>query len=597
MSQPTPEKDLSAMIFNCLEGTATLEQLNELESRLKEDTQAQDIYQELLIIYAILHRSGPHLLATCDGPDETPAPLPSGERVREIERYARQQLEAFLEQQHPESAYQSIYARQRDLADMVQDLFQTAHRWIRIAIRTVKIGFICGILILVGFIIANLIKDRIVVAKLQRTVSARWETAPDKLELRRGWMALEQGCAEIVFEQGAQVIIQAPSRFRLVSKGQMYLKTGTVTAHVPPEAIGFMIETPSSIFEDFGTEFGVIVDASRQSEVHVFKGEVAVATSIREKPLSQNRLKQGQCAITDPMGAIYIDQSHYGAQQFLRELPDPNGIGIPGKRLSLADLVGGGNGYGTGILGGSGMMSADGSINPITGRPNDPYRPAKPGQSESNNGSSDERYDDYHYQCSNDYIRVPKLAYIDGIFVPDGGQGPSVVSSAGHIFQECPDTDGRTKWNATNGWRYRDMPNYSFSFGNEDIAHLKGLSLAANIGITFDLNAIRQTMPGTVITAFDSTAGIPALSEPDDAEVDLWVLVDGEVRFVKQDVRIPTLSRIHVPLNPQDHFLTLVITDSQNPDPVEKNIWSYRDRCFWKDPVLELAPSQSVRSR
>jgi len=478
---------------------------------------------------------------------------------------------------------------------MVQDFLQTAHRWIRIATRTAKIGFICGILILTGFIVANLIKDRIVIATLQRTVSARWETTPDALELRRGWMALEQGCAEIAFERGAQVIIQAPSRFRLVSKGRMYLKTGTVTANVPPEAIGFIIETPSSIFEDFGTEFGVIVDASSQSEVHVFKGEVAVATSIREKPLSQNRLKQGQCAITDMTGAVYIGQSHYGAQQFLRELPEPNGIGIPGKRLSLADLVGGGNGFGTGILGGSGMMSADGSINPITGRPNDPYRPAKPWQSEANQESSNERYDDDHYQCSNDYIRVPKLAYIDGVFVPDGGQGPSVVSSAGHIFQECPDTDGRTKWNATNGWRYRDVPLYSFSFGHEDVAQLTGLSLAANIGITFDLNAIRQTMPGTMITAFDSTAGIPALPEPDQAEVDLWALVDGEVRFVKQDVRIPDLIRIRVPLNSQDHFLTLVVTDSQTPPPVEQ--YSYLDRCFWEDPVLELESSQSIQSR
>ncbi len=594
MTRSTSEKELSAMIFNCLEGTATQEQLDELESRLKKDPQAQDIYQEFLIIYAILHRSGSHLLAACDDPDETSAPLPSSDRAREIERYARQQLEAFLEQEHPKSAPQSVHARQWDLADMVQDLLETMHRWIRIAIRTVKIAFVCGILFLTGFIITNLIKDRIIIATLQGTVSAQWETAPDKLELRRGWMALEQGCAEITFKQGAQVIIQAPSRFRLVSQGRMYLKTGTVTAHVPPEAVGFIIETPSSVFEDFGTEFGVIVDASSQSEVHVFDGEVAVASSIREKPLSQNRLKRGQCAITDLTGAVYIDQSHYGAQQFLRELPDPNKISIPGRRLSLADLVGGGNGFGTGTLGGSGMMSAVGSINPITGRPNDPYRPW---QSEANNGSSKERYDDDHYQCSNDYIRVPELVYIDGVFVPDGSQGPSVVSSDGHIFRECPDTDGRTKWNATNGWRYRDVLNYSFSFGNEDVAHLTGLSLSANIGITFDLNAIRQTMPGIMITAFDSTAGIPALSEPDDAEVDLWVLVDGEVRFVKQDVRIRTLSRIHVPLNPQDNFLTLVITDSQNPDPVEKNIWSYRDRCFWKDPVLELAPSNSVQTR
>jgi len=590
MTRPTSEKELAGLIFNCLEGTATQEQIGELELRLKKDPQAQDIYQEFLIIYAVLHRSGSHLLTACDGPDEASTPLPSSERVREIERYARQQLEAFLEKEHPRSAPPSVPAPQWDLADMVHDLLQTVHRWVSIAIRTVKIGFVCGILILVGLIVANLIKDRIIVAMLQGTVSVQWETAPDTLELRRGWMALEQGCAEIAFKQGAHVIIQAPSRFRLVSPGRMYLTTGTVTAHVPQEAIGFTIETPSAIFEDFGTEFGVIVDASSQSEVHVFDGEIAVASSIQKKPLSQNRLKQGQCAITDLTGAVYIGQSHYGAQQFLRELPDPNAIGIPGRRLSLADLVGGGNGFGTGILGGS-WLSADGSINPITGHPNDPYRPATPYHDEE---PTDDRFDYHHYLCSNDYIRVPKLTYIDGVFIPDGGQGPSVVSSSGHIFRECPDTDGLVKWNVINGWRYREFSIPS-SMNNEELAQSTGLSLSANTGVTFDLNAIRQTMPGVMITAFHSLAGIPFTFEPDVGEIDLWVLVDGEVRYVKQDVRRPPLNRIYVPLNSQDHFLTLVVTDSQTPQPVE--FYSNMDRCFWKDPVLELATSNTVQSR
>jgi hypothetical protein len=594
MTQPTSEKELSAMIFNCLEGTATQEQLDELECRLKTDPQAQEIYQEFLIIYAILHKSGSHLLAAGDDPDEAPAPVSSSERIWEIERYARQQLEAFLEQQHPKSVPQSVPAHQWDLIDMVHELLQTVHRWIRIAIRTVKIGFVCGILILAGLIVAGVIKDHMNIAVLQGTVNAQWETAPEKLELRRGWMALQEGCAEIAFNQGAKVIIQAPSRFRLVSPGRMYLKTGTVTAHVPPEAMGFTVETPSSIFEDFGTDFGVIVDASSQSEVHVFNGEIAVASSMQKKPLSQNRLKQGQCAITDLTGAVYIDQSRYGAQQFLRQLPDPDGIGIPGKRLSLADLVSGGNGYGTGILGGS-YLSADGSINPITGRPNDPYRPATPWQSEVNTESSNERYDYYHYPCSNDYIRVPKLAYIDGVFVPDGSQGPSVVSSLGHIFRECPDTDGLVKWNVINGWRYRTCA-ISSPINNKALALSTGLSLSANIGITFDLNAIRHTMPGIMITAFHATAGVPIAPKPNLAEIDLWVLVDGEVRYVKQDVRYPTMDPIRVPLNSQDHFLTLIVTDSQTSRPPAKH-YSMYDWCFWKNPVLELAPSYSGPSR
>jgi len=587
MKGPVSEKELSTRIFNCLEGTATQEQIDELERILEDNPQAQEVYEEFLSIYAALHRSGSLLLVADDDLVETAAPMPSSERVREIERYARQQLEAFLDQQHSLTEFQSAPVRQRDLVDRALDVLQAAHHWVTMAIRTVKIGFIGGVAILIILIAATLIRNHMIVATLGKTVVARWEKAPDQLELRRGWMALQQGCAQVVFKHGARAIVQAPSRFRLLSPERMYLEAGTVTAQVPPQAIGFTVETPSAVFKDFGTEFGVIVDASSQSEVHVFNGEIGVTSSIQDKTRPQAHLKQGQCAITDLRGAVYIDQAHYGAQQFLRKLPDPNAVSIPGRRLSLADLVGGGNGFGTGILGGSGLTSAEGSINPITGRPNDPYRPAKPWQ------SATDRYDDDHYLCSNHYIRVPDLTFIDGIFVPDGGQGPAVVSSAGHIFQECPDTDGRTKWNATNGWRYRDSS--AFTLGNENVAQLTGLSLSANIGVTFDLNAIRQTMPGVVITAFDAAAGIPVAGEPDLAEVDLWVLVDGEVRFAQQDVRIPTLCQIHVPLDARDRFLTLVVTDSQTPPPVEQ--YSYLDRCFWKNPVLELAPSHVIQSR
>ncbi|MEN1680844.1 MAG: lectin-like protein [Planctomycetota bacterium] len=89
-----------------------------------------------------------------------------------------------------------------------------------------------------------------------------------------GLLKISEGEAELVFDSGARVLIAGPATLKIETPLSLFLKRGRVAAHMPPSAIGFEIRTPMSKLVDMGTEFGVQVDDSGQTEVMVFRGQV-----------------------------------------------------------------------------------------------------------------------------------------------------------------------------------------------------------------------------------------------------------------------------------------------------------------------------------
>lgn len=118
---------------------------------------------------------------------------------------------------------------------------------------------------------------RAFVAVFARGVDLEWESAAitPGAPLTPGLLKLKSGIAQIEFYQGARVAIEGPAAFQLVSSGEATCTLGKLSAQVPPQAKGFRINTPKGDIVDLGTEFGLDVNATR-SEVHVFKGEVAL---------------------------------------------------------------------------------------------------------------------------------------------------------------------------------------------------------------------------------------------------------------------------------------------------------------------------------
>jgi len=74
---------------------------------------------------------------------------------------------------------------------------------------------------------------------------------------------------------GAEVVLQAPVGGRLVSTDLLQIELGRITVRCETEsAFGFRVVTPAAELIDLGTEFGVLVEPSGSSEVHVFEGVV-----------------------------------------------------------------------------------------------------------------------------------------------------------------------------------------------------------------------------------------------------------------------------------------------------------------------------------
>ncbi len=88
---------------------------------------------------------------------------------------------------------------------------------------------------------------------------------------------LDSGVVELTFKDGAVVTIEGPAVFVVEDRGRGRLNLGRLVANVPPAAVGFQIETPTTTITDLGTQFGVKVQASGAADVVVLEGIVVVA--------------------------------------------------------------------------------------------------------------------------------------------------------------------------------------------------------------------------------------------------------------------------------------------------------------------------------
>ena len=250
------------------------------------------------------------------------------------------------------------------------------------------------------------------------------------------------------------------------------------------------------------------------------------------------------------------------------------------------------------VAGGDGFSGKRGrGIDPTNGRPTD--TPCKERKDASPNV-------DYSIVGDEKYHRVKAMPLVDGVFIPNGRSGAVQVDSAGHTFADFGETDGRTGLNIWAGGAIlvpsSSMPSWVASLlpsappsstllrtqlgGIDYAASGRGLIfLHANSGITFDLEAIRRANPSSKLLRFRATAGnTEPMSETGKEAVyaDVWVLVDGNVRFRRREINgCSGAFPIVFPVAENDRFLTLAASDSGNGRG--------GDWILFGDPVLELA--------
>lgn len=102
---------------------------------------------------------------------------------------------------------------------------------------------------------------------------------------------LKSGMMRMLFDSGVEVTIQGPAEFELAGGERMILRSGLLTANVPPGAEGFRVDTPTVQVTDLGTAFGVRLDSDGASHVSVFDGEVEIS---EPKSGTRKRLLEGE---------------------------------------------------------------------------------------------------------------------------------------------------------------------------------------------------------------------------------------------------------------------------------------------------------------
>ena len=227
---------------------------------------------------------------------------------------------------------------------------------------------------------------------------------------------LLKGFAKIRFNSGVTVHLESPAKFMFDSADQMRLEYGQLAARVPKAAKGFRVDTPTCQIIDLGTEFGVTISELGETKVQMFDGKASLASKIGEQQRSAF-LTKGQARRVDMAGRMSVVS--FAPNAFVREINSQTQIVWRGEtELDLADMVGGGNGLGTGMAGAG--------IDPTT-------------------GNARHLFDEgilLTQSASQRFAATPKFEFIDCVFVPGLDDRPAQISTTGLTCEAFPRTDG-----------------------------------------------------------------------------------------------------------------------------------------------------------
>lgn len=399
------------------------------------------------------------------------------------------------------------------------------------------------------------------VSTLTDSLHAKWanDAGPmekgTRLSTRSHELHLREGLAKLVFDNNVKVMIEGPAEFQILTGDQIKLNFGRVYVIVPPQAYGFQITTPDAKIIDLGTEFGVQQDMHGNTELHVISGKTSLVSGIRGSRINAY-VEAGNAKRLD-VGTGQVESISCNRELFVRHIDSKINLIWRGQAtLDLADIIGGGNGFGTGRLNvwldlATGREGTNVILNP------------GPHITRDEIARIEKRVTD------NRFHPVAHLPYVDGVFSPNGAAGPVQVSSKAHLWADCPDT---------SGIYFEDIFNGSYietSYSHKLIlqGHAYGtkehpvLAVHSNAGITFDLDAIRADLTGFEITRFKSLCGVSQDAGASSQRTDFYVLVNGENRFQSLGMRSDSApAEISISLDKKDRFLTLVTTDGDmNP--------------------------------
>jgi len=165
-----------------------------------------------------------------------------------------------------------------------------------------------------------------VVARIVRIESATWASGqiPPRVgsSLKAQRLRLDSGLLELKFACGATVIIEGPVDFEVRGPQHGFLHQGRAVTRLPKGTKGFILDSPRGKLVDQGTEFGVNVTASGDTEVHVLEGLVEAKPDSRAQSLQLSRNQAVRLTRQN------VEQFPADAGSFITDLPPPPALAI-----------------------------------------------------------------------------------------------------------------------------------------------------------------------------------------------------------------------------------------------------------------------------
>lgn len=164
-------------------------------------------------------------------------------------------------------------------------------------------------------------------AQIVRMESATWDATQfplkvgDDIDSHR--LQLTSGLVELKFARGATMIVEGPADFEVRGPERAILYQGRVVTRLPKGTKGFILDSPRGRLVDQGTEFGVSVGPSGDTEVHVLEGKVDAVPNNRQQTV---QLSVNQAARLTPER---VEQFTADAVGFITDLP-PTSAGAIG---------------------------------------------------------------------------------------------------------------------------------------------------------------------------------------------------------------------------------------------------------------------------
>jgi hypothetical protein len=285
---PAADSELWALVEAIVEETATAEERDRLEARLRAEPQARLFY----VAYLDLHA---HLQWTTRGESAqsigTSQPALEGQRV-------------------PSEAVPGSFRTRRSWW-RARALFGSPYRGAIAASLVLAAGLLTALQLLRHApeegeppdlpdappgSVAVLIDDRNTVWDKDMILPTETGSA-----LSPGRLKLKSGVVEIAFHGGGEVLLEGPADFDVSAPDQAFLHQGKLIAQVPEGAPAFRIGMPGVVVTDLGGECGLLRnDESGLSEIHVFEGQVgADATDRAGEPEQGMRLAEKAGARVD----------------------------------------------------------------------------------------------------------------------------------------------------------------------------------------------------------------------------------------------------------------------------------------------------------